>query len=728
MENIEKSNINTEEVNDKLPQENEESSVTAESENVSQVFSDPQEKEDAEPLTDQTESIDLTPEAEIEKIEAEAIEEIATEEVSPAGEADVETPATISEQNIKVTEVATEEGIPEEIAQIELTPAIEPLEEMELVTEVSSEANEEDEPITHEDIAVAEVEDYEKLSREELVERLEKLVSEEDLNSIKTQVALIKVAFLKAGKQERQVQLDKFIADGGNRDEFVAHEDAIDEKFQEVFNIYKSKKQKFNDELEKEKVENLESKKQILEELKVLISSEETLKKTYDEFRALQDKWKQIGMVPKADANMLWQNYHFLVEKFFDKVKINNELKDLDLKKNLEAKIAICEKAEALLLETSILKSFKQLQQYHEEWKEIGPVPQDKKDEIWNRFKDATDKINERRREYYGQMQEEHENNLMAKNALIDQAEKIIATEITSTKLWQETTDQLNELQKVWRTIGPAPKARNEEVWHKFKSLIDTYFTTKKEFFNDIKEEQIHNYNLKLDLCTQAEAIKDSTDWKKITQEFIHLQEEWKKIGPVPRKYSDKVWKRFRSACDEFFSNKSNFFSNIQATEQDNLRKKEELITKVKEYVFSEEKKQNLEILNGFQREWMDIGFVPIKEKERLQNEFRKAINEQLDKLKISASEMNTAAFKTRYENIMKDSPDAMRIIGRERNTLAQRISKLQEEINLWENNIGFLAASRNASILKAEFEQKINKAKEEMKLLEVKMKLLKES
>ncbi|MCX6273532.1 MAG: DUF349 domain-containing protein, partial [Bacteroidetes bacterium] len=679
--------------------------------------------------------------------EAPAVEEVVVAEAEPetpvleevvVAEAEPEPEMTVEEETV------TPEAVPDEITVVEPVaesitgePRIEEVTvaEKKKISEIKDQLkvmdtvvhDEEEEVLQHHEIAAL-AEDIDIESREQLVERLEAVVEAENLEAVKTQVSLVKVAFLKRSKDDRQAKLDKFIEEGGTKETYVQEEDSLDIRFREAFNIYKTRKNKYNEELEIEKTKNLEEKKQILEELKVLINSEETLKKTYDEFKTLQEKWKLIGMVPKADANNLWQNYHFLVEKFFDKVKINKELKDLDLRKNLELKIAICEKAEALILEPSILKSFKYLQQYHEEWKEIGPVPQDKKDEIWNRFKDATDKINERRRDYYEQVRDEQENNLMAKNALVDQAEKILSQEIITSKQWQETTDQLTELQKLWRTIGPAPKINNDAIWAKFKNLVDTYFTNKKEFFNDIKEEQLHNYNLKLDLCVQAEALKTSTDWKKTTQELIRMQEDWKKIGPIPRKYSDKIWKRFRAACDEFFTHKSSFFSNIQSTEAENLRKKEELIKRVEEYEFAENKKQNLEILNGFQRDWMEIGFVPIKDKERLQNEFRKVINLQMDKLKISSTEMSAMAYRNRYESMPKESPDAIKNIARERTFLAQKISRLQEEINLWENNIGFLAQSQKANLLKEEFEKKINKAKEEMKLMELKLKMLRES
>jgi hypothetical protein len=571
-------------------------------------------------------------------------------------------------------------------------------------------------------ISIAE-ENFEEYNREQLLNSLQKLVQEGDVNVIKSQVALIKVAFLKISKEEKQQRLERFLAEGGKKEEFVA-DDMTDEQFNAAFNIYKEKKSKYNEEFEKQKLLNLEAKNQILEELKTLVNSEETLKKTYDEFRLLQDRWKQIGMVPKNEINGLWQNYHFLVEKFFDKVKINKELKDLDLKKNLENKIALCEKVEELLLEVSIAKSFKQLQKLHEEWKEIGPVPQDKKDEIWERFKTVSDKINERRRDFYINMQDELQNNLVAKTLLCEKAEALISEEIKSIKSWQEKTNQVNELLKIWKTIGPASIKQNNEIWLRFRTSLENFFSAKKEFYSKLKDQQIENYNRKLDLCMQAEAIKSNTEWNKTTREFINMQKEWKKIGPVSRKNSEKIWKRFRAACDEFFNNKTTFFSNVTQMEQQNLQLKEALIKQVQEFVPSDNRNVDFESLKNFQRQWTEIGYVPLAEKDRLQNEFRTVINKHFDKLKVSGGEAFSSNYKNRFESV-KNSPDAGKIISKERNFLATKISKLQEEIMLWENNIGFLANSKNANILREEFDKKINKAKEEVKTLEEKLKFL---
>lgn len=661
---------------------------------------------DAQPEPEVTEPVAQPEMAEPEMVEPEMAEPENNVNAETFADAGVEEapPDPTSEQAIE--ETITLEDLPEEHLEENLDEATE-----ENVDHV----------IVESDI------NYDLHSREELVAMLEEAIGEPNFNAVKNKVALIKVAFLKKKKEAAFEKYEKEEPEGDIPEAAPMEvQDDLEIRFNELFTIYRANKARFAEEQEKIKQENLKKKFGILESLKTLINSEETLKKTYDEFKVLQDQWKEIGMVPRTEINNLWQNYHFLVEKFFEKVKLNKELKDLDLKKNLEAKILLCEKTEELLLETSIIKSFRKLQKYHEEWKEIGPVPLDKKDEIWERFKNATDKINERRREHYNQIEDEQNRNLETKVALCEQAEVVLELPNESIRMWQDNTNKINDLLKIWKNIGPVPKKENNEIWTRFKSALDAFYSNKKEYFDKLKEQQNHNYNLKVELCVQAEALNSSTDWKKTTNELIRLQNEWKKIGPVPRKHSDRLWKRFRAACDAFFNAKQAYFSNVQVNEAENLAKKNELLAQLKSHQFGDDKSQNLEMLKNFQRDWTEIGHVPMKEKDRLHQEFRALINEQMDKLKITDFDMNTANYQARLDH-MKGDPNARRVIGKERETLATRIMRMKEEIILWENNIGFFARSKSADVVREEFENKINKAKSELKVLEAKMKLLRQ-
>ncbi|HOS16926.1 MAG TPA: DUF349 domain-containing protein, partial [Bacteroidales bacterium] len=476
---------------------------------------------------------------------------------------------------------------------------------------------------------------YDLLSKEEVVETLEETVKNPDVNKIKQQVALLKIRYLKLIKEEKEKVLEKNLSEGEEEEKKediqkeMAERKHWDDRFNKAFNQYKENKQSYLEEQERQKQLNLEEKKALLDELKSLIDSNESLKKIYDSFKEIQEKWKAIGPVPQSDITELWQNYHFYVEKFFDKVKISKELKELDLKKNLELKLSLCEKTEALLIEPSVFKAFNTLQQYHNEWKEIGTVPEDKKEEIWVRFKNASDLINQKRRDHYENLSKDQENNYQAKLALCNRAQEITNIDFTSFKQINETSTQVSDLLKTWKTIGPAPKQHNDDIWNRFRSILDSFYESKKQYVDKIKEEQLDNYNKKINLCIQAEAISQRNDWKKATDEILKLQKEWKEIGMVTRKQSDILWKRFRKACDEFFAAKQTYYANIESHEQTNLAKKEELIQRVIDAPFVESKEENLQIIKAFQREWMEIGYTPLSEKERLWKEFRVAIDKR---------------------------------------------------------------------------------------------------
>ncbi len=568
---------------------------------------------------------------------------------------------------------------------------------------------------------------YAAMDRDELVAAVEELVNHEDVNYIRKHIGFIKAAYRKLLRDENLAAYEQRLGKEDASEEAEVPADLLTERFDAAFDKYKEKKAAHDKALEKEMHDNLRVKEQILEELRELIDSEEELKKTYDHFNSLQDRWRAVGAVPRGSKGTLWNNYHFLVEKFFDKVNINKELKDLDLKKNLETKTELCEKAEELLLETSVTRSFQQLQKLHEAWKETGPVPKDKKDELWDRFKAATDKLNKRRQEHYETLREEQNKNYAAKLVLCEKAEELIVNLPETPRQWQQRTEEINELFKVWKSIGFAPKKVNNEVWNRFRASLDTFFSNKKEFFKKYKDQQKENYNQKLNLCMQAEALKDSEDWRATTESLIALQKEWKEIGPVPAKFSDKIWKRFREACDVFFNRKSEHFANIGEKQEENLEKKKALIDKIKTYEYSEDNKENLDILKDFQRQWMDIGHVPIKQKDQIQAAFRKAIDEQFDKLKLNKKAKSTLSFRSKIENL-KGAPNAGNIIQKERNFLANKIKNLEGDIQVLENNIGFFASSKKADVLKAEFEEKIEKARNEITMLREKMKILADS
>lgn len=568
--------------------------------------------------------------------------------------------------------------------------------------------------------------DFSSCNKLQLIEILEETVQDADVVKIKDKVASIKSNFLRICKEEVDKEMEQFILDGGDKENYEHVEDPLEVRFKTAFNIFRDNKLKYNEALEEQKVVNLQQKNAILEELKQLINSEETLKKTYDEFRALQDRWKEIGQVPATEITNLWNNYHFLVEKFYDKVKINRELRDLDLKKNLEAKIELCEKTEELLLEKSVTKAFKLLQKYHDEWKEIGPVPQEKKDEIWERFKNTTDKINQVRREHYSKIQEEQQANYDAKVVICEKIEELLNDNINSIGAWQKKSNDINDLFKLWKSLGPAQKKLNDEIWARFKGSMDSFFSNKKEFFSRLKEQQLENYNLKLQLCVEAESLVDSKEWKKATDRIKKLQEEWKKVGPVPKRHSDKIWKRFRSACDAFFTNKSEHFSGIKGVEEENLRLKRELIERIKAYEIQKDRSQNMNAIKTFQREWMAIGYVPMKYKDSVQDEYRKSVDALFDKMKVNENEISTAEYRNMVEG-MKEDPESRDKVRRERNILTNKINKLREEISVLENNIGFFSNSKQSEIMRAEYEKKINRAKNDVKVLEAKLKILNE-
>ncbi len=566
--------------------------------------------------------------------------------------------------------------------------------------------------------------DIEGKTKDELAAMLEEIVQEPDVNKIKDKVTAVRVRFMQLNKEDMDKEYEAFLEGGGDKEAYQHEMDDAEKRFNAAFGIFKANRAKQNELLDAQKLENLAQKQAILEELKQLIASEETLKKTYDDFRVLQDKWKTIGQVPATENANLWNTYHFLVEKFFDKVNINRELRDLDMKKNLDAKIVLCEKAEELMDEKSMAKAFKELQKLHEEWKEIGPVPQDKKDEIWERFKAATDKINAIRREHYSKIQEEQNANHETKTALCEKAEELLAEENTTINAWQKKSEELSELFKVWKTVGPAPKKQNEDIWARFKGTMDTFFAKKKEFFASLKDKQTENLEHKINLCIEAEGLQESNEWKKATERFKKMQEEWKAIGPVPKRHADKIWKRFRAACDTFFSRKAEHFGGLKEEETANLAAKQAIIEELKNFELKPSRAENMDAIKALQKRWIEIGHVPMKYKDSINTEYRKAVDALFDRMRNNQNEITTNEYKEMVE-LMKDDPESGDKMRREKTNLANKIQKLRDEISVLENNIGFFSNSKNSELMKAEYEKKINKAKNDLKVLEAKLKII---
>lgn len=569
------------------------------------------------------------------------------------------------------------------------------------------------------------------MDRPALVERLEKIQTEGHLSASREAVALLRATY-----QDKTEALKKAAIAAANAAEAQTTADESEEKpaekapltdewearFFKVSRLIKEQHAKEREANERLMAENLVRKKALLEELKQLIDSEQPLKQTYDAFNRLTETWKEIRPIAREEANNLWQTYHFLVEKFFDKVKMNHELRTLDQKRNLEEKNRLCEQAEALLLEDSISKAVQALHALHLRWKEIGQVSMEMKDEIWERFKAASDKISQKRKAYYDEMAAKMQQNLLAKTELCEKIEGLLNEKPKDTKAWQALSDQTAELMTLWKSIGRAAPKDNEAVWARFKAGMEKFFNEKKAYYRQMRDELMHNYHLKLDLCVQAENIADQrTDYKAATQDLLKLQKQWKEIGAVPYKLSDKIWKRFRAACDRFFEGKEKEFGERKAHEGDNMAAKQQLIEEVKA-LSCESREALVQAVQEIQRRWQSIGFVPMKEKEKLYSAFRAAIDEKFSDKNLKGVRLGIADTMAQVET----AEDAAKLSDREVQAAAKKLLQLRSELTTWENNIGFLSKSKNADVLRKEVERKIQKAKQEIALLEAKMKLIK--
>ena len=556
--------------------------------------------------------------------------------------------------------------------------------------------------------------DYMSLTKEELVDALAGLL-EKPLDDIKDEVAAIKHAFYSIRKTELEAEKAAFVERGNEESAFAPMYDESENRLKELLAKYKELRAAQLEAQEAAMQENLNKKRAIIEELGKIVDDPDNINKQYQRFQQLQQDFKTIGAVPPADDKALWKEFQAATEKFYDLWKINKELRDYDFKKNLEIKQGLCEDAEALAEEKDVIAAFKKLQLLHDKWRETGPVANEFKEQLWERFREASTKINKRHQEYFNGIKEEQKHNLELKTELCVKTEELSAAPLSTRKEWNKASEQLIDIQKVWKTVGFAPKKDNTKIYERFRNACDKFFENKRNFYLQIKAEMENNLHLKNDICAAAEALQESEEWKKATDELIALQKRWKEIGPVSRRYSDAIWKRFRSACDKFFERKAAFFASLDQQYEENLAKKKELLEELKAFVV-ENKERGFEALKELQHRWAEIGFVPIKQKEAIQKEYRKAVDAIFAKLRSSDKENRLERFKGKISSIAEGGD--RRRLRFERDRLYNKMKQLESDIALLENNIGFFSKSKNAEAMIREVNNKIAKAKEEMATL----------
>ncbi len=499
------------------------------------------------------------------------------------------------------------------------------------------------------DVEVSVEEKFAGKSKEELLEQFDRMLAEQPVQAIRRDVEALKIAFYRLRRAEVETARRAFIDGGGSEEEFVPTVDGAEVRLKELFKEYRRRRDEFIANLEAEKEQNYRTKLAIIDELKELVDSDETLNHTFNKFRELQQRWKETGPVPLQQVKDLWETYNLHVENFYNFIKINKELRDLDLKKNYEQKAALCEQAEALVLEPSVIEAFHKLQKLHDAWRETGPVANEFKETLWERFKAASSRINKQHQEHFEALKAEQVKNLELKTELCAAAEELNAQPSTTRKEWNKASERLLEIQKTWKTIGFAPKKDNNRIYERFRAACDKFFEAKRAFYAGVKTEMEHNLQLKVELCEQAEALSESEDWKATTEELIALQARWKEIGAVSRRHSDVVWKRFRVACDKFFERKASHFSGVDSQYEENLQKKLALLD---EMAAADVAAGGFEVIREFQRRWGEIGFVPIKQKDAIQKRYKAVVDAMFDTLRGSERDRSMNRFRDKVSSL----------------------------------------------------------------------------
>ena len=597
------------------------------------------------------------------------------------------------------------------------------LEEEKKTAEVSEPAT--TETPAEEIVSKKPVESVLKLTKEEILAKLKEVVADVE-NVAKPEIDGLKQSFYKLHNAEQDAARKLFIENGGAAENFVPQTDCVEEEFKNIMSVIKEKRSALTAELEKQKEMNLQVKLSIIEELKELVESPDDANKSYTEFKKLQQQWNEVKLVPQAKVNELWKNYQLYVEKFYDLLKLNNEFREYDFKKNLEIKTHLCEAAEKLADEEDVVSAFHQLQKLHQEFRDTGPVAKELRDEIWARFKAASTTVNRRHQQHFEALKEVEQHNLDQKTVICEIIEAIDYKELTNFASWESKTQEVIALQNKWKTIGFAPQKMNVKIFERFRKACDEFFRKKGEFFKSLKEGMNENLEKKRALCEKAEALKDSTDWKATADELTKLQKEWKTIGPVAKKYSDAVWKRFISACDYFFEQKNKATSSQRSVEQENLEKKKAIIEKLNVIDDQMDTEEATQLVRDLMKEWNGVGHVPFKEKDRIYKQYHSQIDKLFERFNISASNKKLSNFKSTISSIQEGSPQAL---YREREKLVRAFDNMKNELQTYENNLGFLTtSSKKGNSLLTEINRKVEKLKADIELVKEKIKVVDEN
>lgn len=558
-------------------------------------------------------------------------------------------------------------------------------------------------------------------TKQEVLERVKEIAHSEEAPN-KEELDHLKTMFYKIHLAERDTQMKEYLAGGGDPEKYVLLPDDAEEAFKAEMQIIKEKRAKIFLQQEEEKQENLAKKLEIIEKIKAMTTSPEEANKSYQEFKALQQEWKEIKAIPADKATEVWKNYQLYVEQFYDLLKLNNEAREYDFKKNLEAKTQLCEAAEKLADEPDIISAFHKLQDLHQEYREIGPVAKDLREEIWNRFKNASTVINKKHQQHFEDIRKKEEENLAKKTTLCEQVEAINQQERKQTSDWEDATKKVIEIQGEWKKIGFAPQKMNVKIFERFRIANDEFFSTKAEFFKSIKSQYAENLEKKQKLVEKAKELADSTDWKKTGDKLVQLQKDWKNVGYVPRKQGDQLWKEFLGACNKFFEARNKQNAGARSEEHANLDKKREIIAQLKALL--ENAGDNLQkSIQDLTAQYNAVGHVPFKEKDKLYSEYHDVIDQLYKSLRNSSAKRHINNFKSNLKNVAEKGASAL---DNERSRLLRRYDQLRSEITTYENNIGFLnAASKKGNSLVEEMNRKVEKLKDDLKLVKEKIKAI---